>query len=232
MQSPFEKYRLRLLDSLFDSSISGVVLDIGCNIGGVAKIYKNNIKKAVLMDKDSFLLKCAGHFNDYSKNLSFVCGDLVNLPFRDFSFDNIILTEVIEHTSKEVHKKILREILRIGKNGCTIFISTPNRLSLPALEGRFIKIFLKNYVWNAWDNTHQYVYTSREFIKFLSLSNLCIKKWFGYYFLPGSLLIRLPKRLQQILGYFSYLVSKYLGELFPFKYLGFSTIVELQKVGN
>lgn len=230
MQSPFEKYRLKLLNLLFRNSINGTVLEIGCNIGAAAKIYKSNIRKAVLMDIDLFLLKCANHFNADSKNLSFVCGDSVDLPFQEFSFDSIIFTEVLEHISKEFHNKVLKEILRIGKVNCTILISTPNRLSFPALEGKFIELFFKDYVWNAWNAEHRYIYSSKEFINFLSSNGLCIKKWFGYYFLPGSLLVRLPKKLQQILGYFSYLFSKYLGKIFPFKYLGFSTIVELQRL--
>ncbi|MFC1699004.1 class I SAM-dependent methyltransferase [Candidatus Omnitrophota bacterium] len=231
-QSPFERYRLELMGLLFDNSIKGMVLDIGCNIGEGTRTYKHRAKKAVLMDKELFLLKCAGRFNKDLTNLSFVCADLANLPFRGSSFDSIILTEVLEHQPKGIHNEILEEILRIAKDGCTIFISTPNRLSVPALEGKFIKIFFRNYIWNAWDDTHQYIYSSKEFINFLSSRGLQIKDWLGYYFLPGSLLIRLPKKMQQVLGYLSFLVSRHLGRTFPFKYLGFSTIVQLQKLAS
>ncbi len=230
--SPFDKYRYKLfIDLINNHDTLGNVIDIGCDIGVLEPYYEKKSKSLVLFDLDLFSLRCARSFNKSIVNkTSFLSGDISKLPFKTGSFDTVIALEVIEHLPKETHRAILDGIIRILKKGATIYISTPNSFSLAGLEGKVIELLSHKYKWNAWDPTHEYIYNAFEFIDFLkSFGGLKIKKVTGSYFLPGSLVVRLPLSLQNMLGAFSYLISRFVGFLPPFKWLGFTTFIEAEK---
>lgn len=229
--SPFDKYRFQFINMLLKNLPNQHILDIGCHIGSIAKFYGGSGRKVTFIDIDPFLIKCAKFSNRQLpiKQL-FICGTVENLPLKNSIFDTIIASEVIEHIPKDRHNRVLGEILRVGRKNSTIFLTTPNRFSLAALEGKFIEFFVGNYHWNAWDLSHKYIYTSWEFRKFVTFKNIFIKSIYGFYYLPGSLIVRLPIVIQNLLGIVSFLISKYFGRLFPFKYVGFTTIIIMQKL--
>jgi 2-polyprenyl-3-methyl-5-hydroxy-6-metoxy-1,4-benzoquinol methylase len=229
--SQFDKYRIKLMSMIFNRSLSGIVLDVGCSIGEMVKYYERHSSKSICCDTDLFLIRGARYVNKSLSKSSFICGDIRNLPFQNAYFDTIIALETIEHIPKCDHERVIDEILRIAKPNAVIYISTPNRFSLPGVEGKLIKILARDYKWDAWDPTHKYIYSSREFIRFTASKNLQIRNIYGFYFLPGSTLVRLPAIIQRILGAFSFFISRSFGCFFPLKYLGFSTILEL-KNGN
>ena len=231
--SPFDWYRIKLMgDILQRQSFLGNILDIGSNIGSMAKFYRDHSCQITFCDVDAFIIKGAKIANIHSAKLNFTCGDIRNLPFKDSNFDTIIVLETIEHLHRYDRTHALEEILRVAKPNANIYISTPNRFSLAGLEGRIIEFFLKNYKWDAWNADHRYVYHSWEFIRFLRDFNdrIEIKRIYGSYFLPGSSLVRMPFFIQRILGFFSYLIARYIGYLFPFRYLGFTTIISFKKI--
>jgi len=230
--SPFDKYRFQFIKMILQKEPrDSYILDIGCNIGILGEYYKTLGSKVTYIDIDNFFIKCA-RANNFNFNIeqSFICASLENIPVKDSFFDIIIVSEVIEHLPIEKHRQALEEILRVAKTNSTIAITTPNRFSLPGLEGRFIELFVNGYKWVAWDETHHYIYSSWEFVHFLkSNKKLKIDKIYGFYFLSGSLIVRMPVFMQDVLGYLSFLVSKYLGAFLPLRYLGFTTMVILRK---
>lgn len=68
-------------------------------------------------------------------------------PFEDSSVEKMKFQHIFEHFSKQDFHKIMKEIYRIGKNGCQIFITSPY-----ALSDNFFT-----------DPTHQLPLTSRTF---------------------------------------------------------------------
>lgn len=52
-----------------------------------------------------------------------IVGDAHNLPFRDRSADIVICTEVLEHCKNP--SKVIKEISRIMRGGCTLILSFP-----------------------------------------------------------------------------------------------------------
>lgn len=78
------------------------------------------------MGQSEFLVKPVLTYVDggeYKRDLKVVCGDIIELPFPDKSFDFIIANNVLEHI--EDIEQAFAEISRVGKNG---FIDVP-RLS-------------------------------------------------------------------------------------------------------
>lgn len=228
--SPFDTYRNTIMSKILSYKSSGKVLEIGSNTGIMTKSYEANFTRIVLCDCDFFCLKGAKlNHGDNRQKIKFVCADAGDLPFKDAYFDMVIILEVIEHLHKDRHNQLLEEVLRVCHPGAVVFISTPNSFSLPGIEGRLMELFIRGFKWNAWDDTHQYVYSSWGFTRFLKGFKVKIDYFLGFYFLPGSLLARMPVFIQNILGYFSYLVSYSFGSYFPLRYVGFTTIVKFNK---
>lgn len=60
-----------------------------------------------------------------------VCGSVLELPFRDSSFDLVLCTEVIEHTTDP--RRAVLELGRVLSPGGTLVLTVPNRLWKPAV---------------------------------------------------------------------------------------------------
>ncbi|MBN1912899.1 MAG: class I SAM-dependent methyltransferase [Candidatus Omnitrophica bacterium] len=227
--SPFDYFRFIFIKRLIGDIAHGSFLEIGCNTGYMAEYYDRSCFGLTLCDRDIFYLRCAKEYNEGRvKKANFCCADIVDLPFKS-RFDCIVCFEVLEHVPKARHEKAVLEILRVAKKGARIYLSTPNKISFPGLEGKIMELFFKDYKWNAWDLSHAYIYAAPEFATFIKKFDVSIKKVWGFYFLPGSLLARLPYFCARGLGWLSYFIARYAGSLFPFKYAGFTTIIELIK---
>jgi len=228
--SPFDIYRNAIMNKILSGKCTGKVLEIGSNTGIMTKSYEANSTHIILCDYNLFYLKGArlNHSGNLQK-IKFVCADAGSLPFKSAYFDTVIILEVIEHLPKDRHDRLLEEVLRVCRSGANVFISTPNNFSLPSIEGKLMELLIRGFKWNAWDDTHQYIYSSWSFIRFLKGFNVKIAYFLGFYFLPGSLLVRMPIFVQNTLGYFSYLISCLFGRHFPLRYAGFTTIVRLNK---
>ena len=228
--SPFDLYRLRLMRRIFGNEPKGSVLEIGCNAGIMAQAYERAASKIILSDYELFFVKGAAVINKrFSNKIVFSVNDAKRLPFKDKTFDTISALELIEHVPLEAHAAVLEEIRRVSKNNAAIYLSTPNARSIPGFEGRILEAFVRGYKWNAWNDAHKYIYTAKLFKDFLNDRGFVIKRIYGYYFLPGSLMVRLPAKLQLFAGYISYLFSRYLGRFEPFRSTGFTTIVHAEK---
>ncbi len=99
------------------------ILDIGSGEGGTTKIFSvENFVVSIDISKIRLLRQKLNYNLDNS-----ICSDATLLPFKDSSFDLIILQDVIEHiVNKEI---LLSEINRLLRISGMIYLSTPNRLS-------------------------------------------------------------------------------------------------------
>ena len=108
----FSKSRFRiwpsvkeLLDSLPPYS---TVLDIGCG-NGKNMLYRKDINMTGLEYSEALCEICI------NRGLNVVQGDARSLPFKDNSFDAIIMIAVIHHIPSDEHYKVLNEISRVLK---------------------------------------------------------------------------------------------------------------------
>lgn len=103
------------------------IIDIGCGEGVfIDELRKIGFKNIIGVDKN------------YSSKIV-IRGDIMNLPFRNNSFDVALLLDIIEHIPLESQKSAVNEVKRIIKNNGLLIVSVPN---LAHLASR-IRFFLK-----------------------------------------------------------------------------------------
>ena len=98
----------------------GKVLDIGCQRGGYSFNLKNIGCDVTAIDISMGYVKQA---KEKVSDIQFAQSDAGNLPFKENTFDTIILSEVLEHVTDET--KVTTEVKRVVKDGGTIFITVP-----------------------------------------------------------------------------------------------------------
>ena len=146
------------------------VLDLGSGEGGTSKVFSQDNfvisfdlslvrlqrQKENVIPKESSTEESVFIEGERSLILSkitqsrLVNGNATKLPFLNSSFDLIIVQDVIEHLSET--KPFLAEIKRILKPHGTVYLSTPNKLSLfnffsdPHFGLLFISVFKRETI--------------------------------------------------------------------------------------
>ncbi len=100
------------------------VLDLGSGEGGTSFIFSERNNLTAYEINLSRFISQKNNNGDFNK----VNGDAVKLPFKENSFDLIIMQDVIEHLY-DINDAI-NEIYRALKPGGFIYISTPNKYSV------------------------------------------------------------------------------------------------------
>lgn len=101
------------IDSLEVNSING---DIGSG-NGKNMLHRNDVKFIGLDNCEDLIKICL------SRNLEVVKGDILNIPFEDKFFDNIICIAVIHHLrSRDDRVQAIKELIRIKKNKILIYV--------------------------------------------------------------------------------------------------------------
>jgi ubiquinone/menaquinone biosynthesis C-methylase UbiE len=95
----------KLLDELPPYS---TVLDIGCG-NGKNMLYRQDLNMTGLEYSEALCNICI------NRGLKVVQGDARSLPFKDNTFDAIIMIAVIHHIPPDEHYKVLKEIARVLK---------------------------------------------------------------------------------------------------------------------
>ena len=151
------------------------ILDVCCGTGdvsiGLGKHLKNT--QVTAMDFSSAMLQVAKErsMSANLKNIDFVLGDALNLPFRDSTFDTVTISFGIRNTSD--YTRVLEEIHRVLKPGGYFFCmeaSYPDSWilkkvlsaycrSIVPLMGRF---FARSYKEYAWLNESVEAFISKE----------------------------------------------------------------------
>lgn len=103
------------------------VLEIGCGTGRIsAEIAKYNIDLTVLDIGENLVRRTMGKIGCKG-----VVGDACCLPFSQDSFDIIISSECIEHTTNPI--LAIQEMCRVCIPGGIVCITSPNKLWYPVL---------------------------------------------------------------------------------------------------
>ena len=96
------------------------VLDIGCGLGYFTEILAEKGATVVGLDIDIKNIAVAKRYRNVVRD--YVVGDATNLPFKESTFDKILMSAVIEHIRND--KKAIQETVQVTRNAGEIVIST------------------------------------------------------------------------------------------------------------
>jgi SAM-dependent methyltransferase len=130
--NPYEtERRLRLVfeQLIADLPLEGVnFLDGGSGGGHFSARACGRGARVVSLDVGRQLLAQVARACDSTR----VMGSLLDLPFRDGSFEVVLSTEAVEHTPDPI--RALRELARVVAPGGTLAFTTPSRLWQPVVR--------------------------------------------------------------------------------------------------
>jgi demethylmenaquinone methyltransferase/2-methoxy-6-polyprenyl-1,4-benzoquinol methylase len=106
--------------SLTGLPIAGKLLDVGGGTGRSSYLLKTYITDIVIADSSMGMLNQARK----KSNFVTVCSYSEGLPFKDESFDIVIIVDALHHVKN--HKATIDELWRIVKLEGTIVIEEPN----------------------------------------------------------------------------------------------------------
>ncbi|TCK04617.1 ubiquinone/menaquinone biosynthesis methyltransferase [Phorcysia thermohydrogeniphila] len=156
----------------------GVTLDLACGTGEIAALVKEKAKTVIGLDYSLSMLKVARR---KLPELPFVRGDALNLPFKDSSFDTVLVSLSLRHFGNT--EKALAEIRRVLKRGGTVRILEVSIPQNPVLRKTFVG-FLKyvllpmGKIRSKEDVTHHLFETIVNFPHYEELIKLALKKGF------------------------------------------------------
>ncbi len=119
------KRRVRTIFEWIDPQDDHIILDCACGRGfylnmlrfaGKARLVGLELEGAIVRRAQSNV----GHLDD----ILLTQGDIYHLPFRDDTFDSVILSEILEHVTDDLAG--LREVYRVLKPGGVVAITVPN----------------------------------------------------------------------------------------------------------
>jgi SAM-dependent methyltransferase len=108
---------------------NGPILDVGGGIG-IAGYAFPEATIYIVCDASLESLYFTAHKNDSRAKMK-AAGYATELPFRDRTFEGVLLLDVMEHLHPDDIEVCLKEIKRVMRPGGRLLISTPNRLSGP-----------------------------------------------------------------------------------------------------
>ena len=100
------------------------ILDIGSGKGGTSEVLSND---NILISFDMNKIRLLRQQNSFS-NFNLLCGSSSSLPFKNNSFDLIILQDVLEHLDNR--EELINSIYNLLNDNGMIYLSTPNKFSV------------------------------------------------------------------------------------------------------
>jgi len=168
-------YRRKIWKDVLDyiSKIKGRTLDVGCGNGGVTKLIRNSVGVDVSFE---LLEKGEGKF---------VQGKCEALPFKNKSFDNVLLIAVLHNLKEKNRVKCLKEINKVLKSKGKLFLSVwyKDHWVVKRKGKKLIRVFEKlkygdNYLgWGKKEKRYYYFFKKKELESLLTSSGFKIKKF-------------------------------------------------------
>ena len=120
-------------------------VDIGGGYGRLADEYLDRSKNVTIFDYSKTELAQAKE--KYGDKISTKAGDIYNLPFKDESFDGMMMVRVSHHL--EDFQSAVKEFYRVLKPGGTFVIEVANKKTLP----KMFRFWLKKSDINPFDKS-------------------------------------------------------------------------------
>ena len=113
---------LELLDKIIPKNVK--ILDLGCGTGHIAEVLKGREWHGIDISPES--INTAKHFYKTAK-----IGDITEkLPYRNKSFDCVLLLSTLHHVPPEEHENIIKESIRLLKPEGKLIIVDHNKNKL------------------------------------------------------------------------------------------------------
>ena len=144
------------------------ILEIGCGTGFFSSKFKKRGIEPICLDISMDLLN---HAKNKGSNLNFIQADAENLPFKDNTFDAIIVISVLHHLDIKVALTAFKNALK--KDGLIIF-SEPNMLNPQIFLQKNIP-FLKKMAGDTPTETAFFRWSLKKPLKKLGFSRIEIK---------------------------------------------------------
>jgi ubiquinone/menaquinone biosynthesis C-methylase UbiE len=100
------------------------ILDIGCGRGELLRACNERGGNSVGIDYSSAAIRISRHGQD---NIALIQASATALPFREETFDKVIMLDIVEHLSLDDLFIALRDVKRVLKNQGQVLIHTPNQ---------------------------------------------------------------------------------------------------------
>ena len=140
------------------------ILDIGCGVGYMIETFRQ-VAEVETVGLDISFESLSISKDNVGGN--FVLGNAEKLPFKNDSFDKLLIADVLEHIEDDHHA--LDEVCRVGRDGAVLVISTP------ALEGALTSTPVKTFLHkehDAFQANRRDGYRTKELVKLLKSKNI------------------------------------------------------------
>ncbi|HLC77376.1 MAG TPA: class I SAM-dependent methyltransferase [archaeon] len=138
----------------------GLILDLGCGAGRNLIATEGNIIAADFSYRQISIAR--NKTNKEQLDIDLIVSDALDLPFKDNSFDAIAVSNAFHCIKWNRRNAALKEIIRIAKDGASVFISVWNRD-----QPRFAGAKKESYIgWNVNGKRYEryyYLYSKDEF---------------------------------------------------------------------
>lgn len=124
-RSRLDELEREIIQELLPSSGTRIV-DLGCGYGRLSDCYQNRFNQTILVDSSVSLLRQAQETTNGRG--WFIAGDINHLPFKEGSFDYVLMVRVFHHLPDS--KKCLLEIDRILSQDGSFTFSYSNKRNL------------------------------------------------------------------------------------------------------
>lgn len=109
--------------------INKTILEIGAGSGLISyEISKYGNEVTTIDVQDASIKETIIRYNIQFNNFSFLIASGIKLPFKPNSFDVVVCNQVIEHTPKRQHRRLIDESYSVLKTNGIFYIATPNKL--------------------------------------------------------------------------------------------------------
>lgn len=123
------------------------ILEAGCGSGKASILLGERYDRTLLDISESaleFAKVLAKKFK--TKDIIYAQGDIFQLPYRKNTFNFTWNLGVVEHYDQRKVIRILREMIRVTKNGGWIAVAVPNFHSGPMLKARLLKLPIFGFI--------------------------------------------------------------------------------------
>jgi ubiquinone/menaquinone biosynthesis C-methylase UbiE len=129
-----EQQRLRVLRGMAQPRAGERMLEVGCGAGHVLEKFEECKRTGI--DLSSIMLERTAR--RLGNSIPLVQGSADSLPFRSGSFDIVVCTEVLEHTTDPA--AVIEELMRVAGSSGRVIVSVPNEAMIDRAKATLRRI--------------------------------------------------------------------------------------------
>ncbi len=135
------------------------VLEVACDCAEFSLAAAQTAKSVDGIDLDNLRLPPQAH---KTEDFAFTIMDATNMTFADESFDMVVMYNAVGHLCA-VLEKVLKECVRVTKDGGKIFVISSFRMDMPVIDEKLLPLLAKKQLAYAEesDGTFRYIKIGR-----------------------------------------------------------------------